>query len=89
MVTREVVWDAVEDATFAVLSWVNDRCEPRSAGVVYTVHERHLYVATDSESWKARQIAQHPAVAVDGDDPDAGAIDAVDQGARSRGRLPR
>ena len=63
-VTRDVVWRHIEQNTFAVLGWVNDRCEPRSTGIVYTVHEHELYIAADVESWKARHIARNPAVSV-------------------------
>ena len=63
-VTRDVVWRHVENNNFAVLGWVNDRCEPRSAGIVYTVHDHQLLIATDGEAWKARHIAANPAVSV-------------------------
>ena len=63
-VTTDVVWDAIDKNTFAVLGWVTPRGEPRSAGIVYTTHGRELYISTWRESWKARQIALDPNVSV-------------------------
>ena len=50
------VWDAIDHASFAVLSHVTPSGEPRSSGVVYAADARKLYVALDPDGWKARQI---------------------------------
>lgn len=63
-VTTDEVWRAIEGGLFAVVGWVNSRGEPRSAGVIYTVDNRQLYAHTDGDSWKARHLAQNPAVSV-------------------------
>jgi uncharacterized protein YhbP (UPF0306 family) len=62
--TTEQVWRAVEKGYFAVLSWVTDKGEPRSTGMMYVVSGRELYMTTEGRSWKARYVAANPAVAV-------------------------
>ena len=58
------VWNALERASFAVLSHVNSAGEPRSSGIVYAVSERHLYLVAAPDSWKARQIANGSTVSL-------------------------
>jgi hypothetical protein len=58
------VWAEVGKASFAIISYVTPSGEPRSSGIVYGVHDRHLYVAVAPDSWKARQIADGQQVAV-------------------------
>ncbi|MGZ4143168.1 MAG: hypothetical protein ACXVQY_11715 [Actinomycetota bacterium] len=56
-ITSEQVWRNVAKGSFAVLSYVTPRGEPRSSGVVYKTIGRRLYVAVAPDSWKARHIA--------------------------------
>lgn len=62
--TSDEIWGEIDRRSFAVVSFVNSRGEPRSAGVVYVTDGRRLFVATDTASWKARHIRAHPHVAV-------------------------
>jgi hypothetical protein len=50
------VWDAIDHASFAVLSHVAPSGEPRSSGVVFATDARRIYVAVDPAGWKARQV---------------------------------
>ena len=63
-VTTDSVWRELERQLFAVLGWVTPRGESRTAGIVYVVHERKLYVGTGRTSWKARHIAGNPGVSM-------------------------
>jgi hypothetical protein len=63
-VTTDLVWRTMERELFAVLAWVTPGGEARSTGVVYVVHDRKLYVGTGATSWKAKQIAKNPRVAM-------------------------
>ena len=62
--TSEQVWQAVERASFAVLSHVTPAGEPRSSGVVYKAIGHRLVVAVAPGSWKARHVAADGRVAV-------------------------
>jgi hypothetical protein len=62
--TCDEVWQALERSSFAVVSHVTPGGEPRSSGIVFGVHERHLYLAVAPDSWKARQIPDGGEVAV-------------------------
>jgi hypothetical protein len=62
--TTEQVWDQVAKASFAVLSHLTPAGDPRSSGVLYKTVGRRLYVATASDSWKARHLAASRRVAV-------------------------
>jgi hypothetical protein len=62
--TSSTVWQALEKASFAVVSHVNAAGEPRSSGVVYGVVDHRLYMAVASDGWKARQIANDQEVAL-------------------------
>jgi hypothetical protein len=62
--SSDTVWGELDRASFAIISYVTPAGEPRSSGVVYGVHERHLYVVVAPDSWKARQIADGQPVAV-------------------------
>ena len=62
--TTEEVWDAIDDALFGVLAFVNRTGRPRTAGVCYTVDDRSLYVSTAADSWKVRHIAANPHVSM-------------------------
>lgn len=55
--SSDQIWKAIGKRSFAVLSYVTPKGQPRSSGVVYKMLGRRLYVAAASESWKARHIA--------------------------------
>jgi hypothetical protein len=63
-VTTDLVWKEIEKRMFGVLSYVNPKGEARSAGIVYLVRDRVLYVGTDTDSWKAKHIRRNPKVAL-------------------------
>lgn len=58
------VWDHIEKWPFAVLSFVTPKGESRSAGVMYKVKDRALYVLTGPDTWKVRHIRSNPNVSV-------------------------
>jgi len=60
----EHVWRALAKGSFAVIGYVTPTGRPRSSGVLYTVLDRRLYVVTDVDSWKARDIPATGRVAV-------------------------
>jgi hypothetical protein len=62
--TTDQVWNELEKASFAVISYVTPKGKPRSSGVVYAAEGRHLYMVTAPDSWKARQISDGDEVAV-------------------------
>lgn len=49
---------------FAVLSYVTPKAEARSAGIVYIVRDRKLYMRARADSWKAKYIRLNPRVAL-------------------------
>ena len=63
-VTSEMVWKEIERRSYGVLAFVTPKGHPRTAGIVYHVAGRKLYIATEVESWKARYIPQSPHVAM-------------------------
>lgn len=63
-ITSGQVWRELEKHSFAVLAYVTPRGEARTTGVVYAVRERHLYITTASNSWKARHIASNAHVSL-------------------------
>jgi hypothetical protein len=62
--SSEEIWPFIEKWPFAVLSFVTPSAESRSAGVMYKVKDRVLYVLTGPETWKARHIQANPKVSV-------------------------
>jgi hypothetical protein len=62
--SSEQVWQAIGKELFAVVGMVSAHHEARTAGVVYIVRDRKLYVATGADTWKARHIAANPSVSV-------------------------
>ncbi|HEY5987662.1 MAG TPA: pyridoxamine 5'-phosphate oxidase family protein, partial [Streptosporangiaceae bacterium] len=62
--TAERVWNELQKASFAVISYVTLAGKPRASGVVYAAAGRRLYVVTAADSWKARQISDGDEVAV-------------------------
>jgi hypothetical protein len=63
-ITTELVWKEIEKRVFAVLSYVTPKTQARSAGIVYVVRNRVLYVGTELDSWKAKHIRLNPNVAL-------------------------
>ena len=63
-VTTASIWEELGRRLFAVVSFTNAAGEPRSAGIVYVVEDRALWVGTETDSWKARHLRRRPAVAV-------------------------
>jgi Pyridoxamine 5'-phosphate oxidase len=62
--TAERVWNKLEKASFAVLSYVTPAGKPRASGVMCAAVGHRLYVGTAPDSWKARQISDGDEVAV-------------------------
>ena len=62
--TTEAVWQAISKNMFAVLGMVSAKQEARTAGIVYVVHERTLYVGSKKDAWKVKHIAQNPHVSL-------------------------
>jgi hypothetical protein len=63
-ISTDLVWAEIETHRFAVLSYVTPKAEARSAGVVYIVRDRKLYMRARTDSWKARHIRLNPRVAL-------------------------
>ncbi len=63
-ITTELVWSEIEKQLFAVLSYVTPKAEARSAGIVYIVRDRKLYLRASTDSWKAKHIRLNPRVAL-------------------------
>jgi hypothetical protein len=62
--TSEQVWTELKKELFAVLGMVTPKGEARTIGIVYIVHGRKLYIATNKDSWKARHIQRNPHVSL-------------------------
>lgn len=62
--TADEVWPHIEKWPFGVLSFVTPKGESRSAGVMYQVKGRVLYVITGEGTWKVRHIRANPNVSV-------------------------
>lgn len=62
--SEERVWAELSKASFAILSFVTPKGEPRSSGVVYAIESRRFYCAVAPDSWKARQIRDGQDLAV-------------------------
>ncbi len=62
--TTEEVWEALDQAFFGVLAFVNGAGQPRTAGVCYVVDGRSLFISTDKKTWKVRHIAANPNVSM-------------------------
>lgn len=59
-ITTEAVWTEIRKRNFAILSWLSAGGAPRSAGVVYHVEDRSLYIGSEAQAFKVRQIARDP-----------------------------
>ncbi|MFQ5915133.1 MAG: pyridoxamine 5'-phosphate oxidase family protein [Nitrospinota bacterium] len=62
--TTEKVWREVGKQHFAVLGTVSRKGQPRTAGVVYTVQGKELYVGTFRYSLKVKHIEGNPRVSL-------------------------
>jgi uncharacterized protein YhbP (UPF0306 family) len=62
--SSDVVWKAVEKELFAVMGMVTRQGQARTVGIVYVVSERKLYIATETDTWKARHVAANPHVSL-------------------------
>ena len=58
------VWQALDEASYAVVAFVGADGQPRSSGVVYAVVDRRIYVVTAADSMKARQLQDGQTLAV-------------------------
>jgi general stress protein 26 len=62
--TSEQVWEVIEKHNFGVLAMVTAKGEARTAGIVYILDERRLYIGTWTKMWKVRHVTQNPSVSV-------------------------
>ena len=62
--TADEVWPHIEKWPFGVLSFVTPKGESRSAGIMYQVKDRVLYVLTGEDTWKVRHIRSNPNVSM-------------------------
>lgn len=62
--TTDQVWEAIERELFAVIGMVTAAGEARTAGVIYIVRDRKLYIGTGRKTWKARHTANNPHVSI-------------------------
>lgn len=62
--TTEQVWDAIDEAYFGVLAFVNRAGHPRTAGVSFASDARSIYISTAKGMWKVRHISANPNVAM-------------------------
>ena len=63
-ITTNQVWQAIEKQVFAVLGMVSAKNQSRTVGIVYSVHNRKLYIASENRAWKNRHISQNPHVSL-------------------------
>ncbi len=63
-ISSDLVWNEIANRNFAVLSYVTPHGEARSAGIVYVVRNRKLYIQVANDSWKAKYIRRNPNVAL-------------------------
>ncbi len=62
--TADEVWPHIEKWPFGVLSFVTPQGESRSAGVMYKVQDRELYVLTGPDTWKVKHMRANPNVSM-------------------------
>ena len=62
--TADEVWSYIEKWPFGVLSFVTAKGESRSAGIMFEVKDRALYVLTGPDTWKAKHIKANPNVSM-------------------------
>jgi uncharacterized pyridoxamine 5'-phosphate oxidase family protein len=62
--TTAQVWKEIENNVFAVLGMVTANHEARTVGIVYVAQGGKLYIASKSDAWKVRHIANNPHVSL-------------------------
>ena len=62
--TTDQVWEVIEKQNFGVLGMVTATGEARTAGIVYILGGRRLYIGTSTDSWKVRDVVQNPNVSL-------------------------
>lgn len=62
--TSDQVWKEIGNRNFAVLGTVNRKGQPRTAGIVYAVRGKELYVGTSRSSAKAKNLGGNPHVSL-------------------------
>ncbi len=62
--SAEEIWPLIQRWPFGVLSFVTPKGESRSAGVMYKVKDRSVYVLTGPDTWKAKHIEANPNVSM-------------------------
>lgn len=62
--SADEIWPHIEKWSFGVLSFVTTKGESRSAGVMYKVKDRVIYVMTGEDTWKVRHIKANPNVSM-------------------------
>ena len=62
--STDLVWREIRRQIFAVLGFVTPKGEARTAGIVYAVRGREVFIGTGRESWKSRHIAKNPNVSL-------------------------
>jgi hypothetical protein len=62
--TSHQVWQVLEKELFAVLGMVTAKGQARTIGIVYVVHNRKLYIGTNTDAWKTRHVRNNPHVSL-------------------------
>lgn len=62
--TTDQVWREIEANLFAVLGMVTPTGKARTAGIIYAVDDRKLYITTAKTAWKTKHIARNPHVSL-------------------------
>ena len=62
--STEQVWHEIGRQIFAVLGFVSQQGEARTAGIVYIARGQEIFIGTDRKSWKARHIEANPHVSL-------------------------
>ncbi len=63
-ITTELVWQEIGKQMFAVLGFVTPKQEARTAGIVYIIENRQVYISSDREAWKTKHIKKNPRVSL-------------------------
>ena len=63
-ITAAQVWQEIEKQSFAVLGMVTAKGASRTVGILYTVRNHRLYIASNCDMWKTRHIAQNGQVSL-------------------------
>ena len=62
--TTNQVWTEIERNIFGVLGMVTAKGEARTAGIVYVVHDRTIYIGSEQDAWKVKHVAANPHVSL-------------------------